>query len=213
MERRAEGTIASLSHEFESRWDREEAERRFKRHNNYMPIIAREPKGGNFVPAPPGTHAAVCVDVVDLGMLEVSFSGKTSTKHKIRIAWQIDEAMEDNRPFLCQKRYTLSLHQKAQLRKDLESWRGKQFSPEELEGFDVENLIGVHCLLNIIQEISAKDGKTYSNIASIMRLPKGMNPVQARDYVRVCDRMPDNGGAPLEDDSAFAGIGDDDVPF
>lgn len=199
-----------MATQLEHAWDREEAERRFRRHQTLMPIIAREPKGGNFVPAPAGTHAAVCVDVVDLGMLEVNFGGKTSKKHKIRIAWQIDEVMEDNKPFLAQKRYTLSLHQKAQLRKDLESWRGKQFSPEELEGFDVENLIGINCLLNIIQEVSPKDGKTYSNIASIMRLPKGMNPVQPRDYIRVCDRTPEDGGAPAEEEWQPT---DDDVPF
>lgn len=195
--------------ELEHTWDREEAERRFRRHREIMPIIAKEPKGGNFIPAPPGTHAAVCVDVIDLGMLEVNFGGKASKKHKIRIAWQIDEVMEDNKPFLVQKRYTLSLHQKAQLRKDLESWRGKQFSPEELEGFDVENLIGVNCLLNVIQEVSAKDGKTYSNIASIMRLPKSMNPVQARDYVRVCDRAPEE---QAQSDEPWTPT-DDDVPF
>jgi hypothetical protein len=172
-----------------------------------MPIIAKEPKG-NFIPAPPGAHPAVCVDVVDLGMLEVNFGGQVSEKHKIRLVWQIEEVMADNRPYIVQKMYTLSLHQKAQLRKDLESWRGKQFSPEELEGFDVENLLGVNCLLNVIQEVSTKNGKTYSNIASIMRLPKGMNPVQARDYVRVIDRTPEQAQAEGEWTPT-----DDDIPF
>lgn len=177
-----------------------------------MPIIAKEPKGGNFVPAPPGTHAAVCVDVVDLGMLEVSFGGETSLKHKIRLVWQIEEVMADNRPYIVQKMYTLSLHQKAQLRKDLESWRGKQFSPEELEGFDVENLLGVNCLLNVIQEVSTKNGKTYSNIASIMRLPKGMNPVKARDYIRVCERTPEEAKQAQPTEEPWTPT-DDDIPF
>ena len=175
-----------------------------------MAIIAKA-TGGSFVPAPAGAHAAVCVDVVDLGMLEVSFGGKTSHKHKIRIVWQISEVMSDNRPFIVQKRYTLSLHQKASLRKDLESWRGKQFSPEELEGFDVEKLLGIPCLLNVIQE--SKDGDTYSNVTSIMRLPKGMEAPKARDYIRVCDRTPENGNGQPHDDEAFAGITDDDIPF
>lgn len=199
--------------QLENTWDREEAERRFRRHREiHMPIIAKEPKGGNFVPAPPGTHAAVCVDVVDLGMLEVSFGGETSLKHKIRLVWQIEEVMADNRPYIVQKMYTLSLHQKAQLRKDLESWRGKQFSPEELEGFDVENLLGVNCLLNVIQEVSTKNGKTYSNIASIMRLPKGMNPVKARDYIRVCERTPEEAKQAQPTEEPWTPT-DDDIPF
>lgn len=176
-----------------------------------MAIIAREPKG-SFIPAPPGQHSAVCVDIVDLGMLEVTFGKETTNKHKIRIVWQIEEVMADNKPYIASKMYTLSLHQKSQLRKDLESWRGKQFSPEELEGFDVENLLGVNCLLNVIQEVSTKNGKTYSNIASIMRLPKGMNPLKARDYIRVCDRTPEQTNGQPQDE-AFAGITDDDVPF
>jgi len=197
--------------ELENSWDREEAERRFRRHQQLMPIIAKEPKG-NFIPAPPGQHSAVCVDVVDLGMLEVTFVKETTTKHKIRLVWQIEEVMADNKPYLASKMYTLSLHQKAQLRKDLESWRGKQFSPEELEGFDVENLLGVNCLLNIIQEVSNKNGKTYSNIAIIMRLPKGMNPLKARDYIRVCDRTPENSNGQPQDEAEWT-PSDDDIPF
>lgn len=206
------GWVRPWPSQLESTWDREEAERRFRRHQALMPIIAKA-TGTNFVPAPAGSHSAVCVDVVDMGMLEVNFGGKTSNKHKIRIVWQIDEVMADNRPFIVQKRYTLSLHEKATLRKDLESWRGRQFSPEELEGFDVEVLLGVPCLLGVIQQ--SKDGSTYANVSSIMRLPKGMNPLKQRDYIRVCDRPAEttNGQAPAEDDGAFNGITDDDVPF
>ena len=154
-----------------------------------MPIIAKSSGGGNFIPCPPGQHSAVCVDIVDMGLLEVKF-GKEAPKsqHKIRIVWQVEEVMADNRPFIVQRRYTLSLHEKATLRKDLESWRGKQFTAEELEGFDLEVLLGIPCLLNVIQE--KKDGSTYANVASIMRLPKVMTPIKQRDYIRVQDRTP-----------------------
>jgi hypothetical protein len=154
-----------------------------------MAIIAKSSGGGNFIPCPSGQHSAVCVDIVDMGILEVKF-GKEAPKsqHKIRIVWQVEEVMADNRPFIVQRRYTLSLHEKATLRKDLESWRGKQFTAEELEGFDLEVLLGIPCLLNVIQE--KKDGSTYANVASIMRLPKVMTPIKQRDYIRVQDRTP-----------------------
>lgn len=173
-----------------------------------MPIIAKA-SGGNFIPAPAGTHAAVCVDVVDMGLLEVNFGGKKKTQHKIRLVWQIEEDMEDGKPFIVQKRYTLSLHEKAALRKDLESWRGRAFTSQELEGFDVEVLIGIPCLLNVIHAV--KDGSTYANVSAIMKLPKGMNAPQPRDYVRVCDREPAQN--PPVTDQDFGGISDDDVPF
>jgi hypothetical protein len=176
-----------------------------------MAIVAKK-TGTIFIPAPGGTWAAVCVDVVDLGTLEVNYGGKSKKQHKIRLVWQISELMSDTKPYIVQKRYTLSLHDKAQLRKDLESWRGKQFTADEEEGFDLEVLIGIPCLLNVIQV--KKESDTFANVAGIMRLPKGMEAPRARDYIRVVDREPeDGGGGQLEDDSAFAGITDDDVPF
>jgi len=177
-----------------------------------MPIIAKA-SGANFIPAPPGAHAAVCVDVVDLGMLEVSFGGKTKQQHKVRIVWQIEEVRADNKPFSVSKRYTLSLHEKAALRKDLESWRGKAFTAEELEGFDLEMLLSKAALLNVIQQ--TRDNSTYANVASIMRLPKGMSAPTPSDYVRVCDRTPSEAEAvpPEYGDGVVDSISDDMVPF
>ena len=67
------------------------------------------------------------------------------------------------------KTYTLSLNEKAGLRKDLTSWRGRDFTSEELEGFDITNILNVYCMLNITT--SEKDGKTYTNISAITPLP------------------------------------------
>ncbi len=179
-----------------------------------MAIIAKA-SGSNYVPAPEGTWSAVCVDVVDLGILEVAFGGKKKKQHKIRIVWQIEEVTKDNKPYTAQRRYTNSLHEKASLRRDLESWRGRKFTEHELQGFDVETVIGVPCLLNIIQE--AKGGDTFANVASIMRLPKGLPPLTARDYIRVIDRKPEmqdeDQSAEQRGDANEFGITDDDVPF
>jgi hypothetical protein len=179
-----------------------------------MPIIAKS-SGANFTPAPEGTFAAVCVDVVDLGMLEVTYNKQTKKQHKIKIVWQIDEVMEDGKPFLCQQRYTLSLHEKSRLCKDLEAWRGRAFTDAEVSGFDVETVIGVGCLLNIIHNKTS--GSVYANVSSVMKLPKGMKPPAARDYVRVVDRPPQQPGAPADEPTPawdnHADITDDDVPF
>jgi hypothetical protein len=150
---------------------------------------------------------------VDLGVLNVEFGGKKKMQHKIRIVWQIDEVMPNNKPFIASKRYTLSLHEKATLRKDLESWRGRPFTDAESEGFDVESVLHVPAFLNIIEE--KKDGKTYSNVVGIMKLPKQMGPPVSRDYIRVCDRevAPTQADSTLAPPPDFEGITDDDVPF
>ena len=67
-------------------------------------------------------------------------------------------------------------------------------------------------LLNVIQQ--TRDNSTYANVASIMRLPKGMSAPTPRDYVRVCDRTPSEAEAvPPEYGDGGPAITDDDVPF
>jgi hypothetical protein len=155
-----------------------------------MAIIATVGDSKSFAPAPAGVHQGVCVDVVDMGLMKVEFGDAVKEQHKVRIAWQVDELMEDKRRFIVQKRYTLSLHEKSSLRKDLESWRGQPFTDEELKGFDLEKLLGVNAFLNIVHVV--KDGRTYANVASIMPLKKGMAKItEADNYVRVKDRTPD----------------------
>jgi hypothetical protein len=114
--------------------------------------------------------------------------------------------MENGKPFLVRRRYTCSLHEKATLRRDLESWRGRAFTDKELQSFDLETLLSVGCLINVIHE--ARNGSMFANVASVMRLPKGMTAPVQRDYVRVIDRPP------AETDAADDGFeNDDEVPF
>lgn len=149
-----------------------------------MPIIAKG-SSGKFEPCPAGVQQAVCCDVVDHGIQPTPWGDKW----KVDIRWQTAETMADGQPYLVNKRYTLSLNEKATLRHDLESWRGKAFTESEVMGFDVEKLIGVNCLLNIVHKQGSKGG-TFANVNSIMPLAKGMKAIQVHDdYVRVCERV------------------------
>ena len=174
-----------------------------------MAIIAKN-SGGDFINAPAGTHQAVCIDVVDLGIVKTEWQGKTKEQHKIRIVWQLNESMPDGRPFISSRRYTLSLSEMSALRPDLEAWRGRPFTEQELEGFDVETVIGANCLLTIVHE--QKGGKTYSNVKSVAALVKGMPKIEPHSgYVRVCDRPKEQqpgGNGPQPD-----ALQDDDIPF
>ena len=70
--------------------------------------------------------------------------------------------------------YTLSLNEKANLRKTLEGWRGKPFTPEELKGFNIASVVGAPCMLNIIVAQSKTDGHSFNRIAGVSRVMKGM---------------------------------------
>lgn len=169
-----------------------------------MAIIAKKPES-NFTPCPEGLHQAVCVDVVDLGIQKSAYG----EKHKVEVRWQTEmENEEAQRRFQLRKWYTLSLHEKASLRKDLECWRGRKFTEDELHGFDLEKLLGANCQLQVIHNIT-DDGKTYDNIQAIVPHNPKLPKLAADNYIREKDRAKahGNGHAALSNDL------DDTVPF
>jgi hypothetical protein len=176
-----------------------------------MPIIATASESKNYTPAPEGTHHAVCVDVIDKGMQPNKFKDG-ALQHKIDVAWQLSETRDDGKRFVVYKRYTLSLNEKANLRKDLESWRGKPFTREEEMGFDVEKLIGVNCLLNVVHKQNADKTKTFANVVSVMPLLKGLPKIAPDGYERHEAAAPEHQDEPQEAVSVEE-LTDDDIPF
>ena len=144
-----------------------------------MALIAKETGSGDFTPIPEGMHHAICYGIYDLGTHFSEKFGKSA--HKVLILWEIPNIRIDvevggevkNLPKSISKQYTLSLNEKAILRKDLESWRGKRFSKDELGGFDLARLIGANCQLQILHH--EKDGRVYSNIQTIVPVMQGMS--------------------------------------
>lgn len=150
-------------------------------------LTASASSGASFAPIPEGTYTAICNMLVDLGM-QFNEAYK-NTSRKVLIGWQIpDETIEidgKDEPRTISNRYTLSLGEKASLRADLAAWRGRDFTPQELEAFDLRNIVGAPCLINIIHKES--NGKKYANISSIMALPKGMTKPQMSGTPTVFD--------------------------
>lgn len=177
-----------------------------------MGLIVRD-GGKSFTPAPEGQHSAVCVDIIDLGMVETTWNGKTKQSHKCRIVFEISEENEQGQRHTVREQFTASLSEKAALRKFLESWRGKPFTDDELKGFDLEALWCAPALIQVVHQ--ARGDKTYANISSIMKLPKGVGRLEpSKGYIRQKDRPTENGsnghgdGAPPVDDDGF-----DPLPF
>ena len=144
-----------------------------------MALMAKsDGEGKHFDPVPEGPHIAVCYLVADLGTHHDDRYDKDT--HRVLIGWEIpDERITITRdgeeldlPRVISQRYTLSLHEKANLRKDLEAWRGKRFTDKELGGFDLQQVLEVGCQLQVIH--TQKEEKTYANIGALMALPKGV---------------------------------------
>lgn len=150
-----------------------------------MAIIVSANEGGSYTPIEEGTYMALCYGLIDTGDEYSEQYDKCSPK--FLILWELVGAgtinidgREINRSI--SKSYSKSLNAKSNLRKDLRAWRGREFTEDELKRFDMVNILGAPCQIQIINQTS--NGKVYSNIAAIMNLPKGMpRPQPTQDVV------------------------------
>lgn len=143
-----------------------------------MGFTAKDTGNGDFKRVPPGAYIGRCYAIIDMGTQVNEQYAKSA--HKVQLRWELfgeDEAGQpltvtiDSKtmPMTISKSYTLSLHEKAGLRKDLAAWRGKDFTADEAKAFDVSKLLGAFCMVNVTQ--SENNGKTYSNVAGLTPLP------------------------------------------
>jgi hypothetical protein len=181
-------------------------------------ILKEEGKVFDLVPA--GQYLGVCVDFVDIGMVETSWRGEKRMTHKCRIVFELAETNpKTGDRYIAGERFTASLSEKANLRAFLEQWRGQPFTADELKGFDTEKLIGANAYVQIVH--NAKDDKTYDNINSVMKPMKGTARLEpSGKYQRVKDRPKPsgNGTGPLtgEEPPHPAEVAEEDlstVPF
>lgn len=145
-----------------------------------MGFTATDSGGGNFKRVPAGAYIGRCYSLIDLGTQLSSGQYGEKLQHKIQIGWELFGEDEQGQPLTVEvdgkempmtikKSYTVSLHEKAALRKDLAAWRGRDFTDEEAKAFDVSKLMGAYCMVNVTT--SESNGKTYSNVAGLTPLP------------------------------------------
>ena len=133
-----------------------------------MSLISRDQGGKDFKLAPQGTHLARCYLLADIGYQETNFG----TKLQVVLGWEFpSELLDDGRPMIIYKTYTNSMNEKANLRKDVESWRGKKLTETEAGGFDLRNVLGHACQLSIVHNVSGD--RTYANIFAVTGILKG----------------------------------------
>ena len=133
--------------------------------------------GGNFTPAPAGLHRAVCISYVDIGTHDEEYQGETKERSSVALTWELPDEMIDvkgeQKPQVVSKFYTKSLHEKSTLRHDLASWRSIDFTDEELEGFDLDNILGKACQVNVVHA-PRNAGGVRAKVTAVLPLSKGM---------------------------------------
>ncbi len=134
-----------------------------------MSLIVKD--SGDFELPPAGNWIGRCYGMIDLGH-QYQPRWEKSTAQIVMLVELLDDDTrhKDGSPMTVNKIYTASLSEKAHLRSDMESWRGKRFTAEELAGFNVSKVCGQYGLFNVVH---SEDGK-WANILGITRVPKQM---------------------------------------
>jgi hypothetical protein len=142
--------------------------------------ISTQKNSNNLSPIPTGTYLARCISVIDLGTQEDFWDNKLRHLQKIRLTWETPSELkvfkEENgkQPYVISKEYTASLSPSSHLKRDLENWKGRAFTQEEIDNFDSDNLLDKVCQIQVMHK-QGKEGKIYPVISGIVSVPRGMS--------------------------------------
>ena len=71
-----------------------------------MSYVLQSKVGGDFKPHPEGIHPALCVDLIDLGLVESEWQGQRRLVNKLRLVFETEQRGEDGRNCIITKTFT-----------------------------------------------------------------------------------------------------------
>ena len=149
-----------------------------------------------------GMVSAVCINVVDGRYVKTTYMGQDKGyQRKIFILWEIAQRIKEGQfagqHMVIAKEYTFAVGERANLRIDLESWRGKKFEERKnADGtitlltekkqneqiikipFEVDMLIGANCIL-YLEDVGKN--KPFIKPTKVMKFDNKYTPVN-REY-------------------------------
>ena len=135
--------------------------------------------GGNYDPAPQGNHVARVYRIIHIGTIMEAYMGENKLVNKVQIGFELPNETkvfkegEEAKPISLTQEYTLSMHEKANLRGVITGIIGTALTDGEAEAFDIEDLMGKECMINIVHKTSAS-GNVYAKLQSASPIPKGL---------------------------------------
>lgn len=134
-------------------------------------------QGGEREQPPTGARVARLYSIIDIGTVNVTFKGETKFARKVVFTWELPTCLmtgkykpeAKGKPFSVSTRLTRSLAPSSTLRGLLRSWKGRDFTKEELAAFNPRNLLGKSCQVVLVQ---SADGQ-YINVDNIIPLAEG----------------------------------------
>ena len=127
---------------------------------------------------PSGSYPARCISMIDIGTIPYEWQGEKKSRTVIRLKFELPtltkvfNSDKGEQPYVIERQFTKSLHEKSALLPFLNNWRGKALTSDDCQSFDLGKLLGAECMLSIVH--NSVGDKTYANIGGISTLPKGL---------------------------------------
>lgn len=179
---------------------------------------------------PEGSHVARTYSLVELGTIP---GYQEKLQHKIRLSFELPNELhefkegEGEKPFSISQEYTLSVNEKANLRKLLHSVVGKSLSDSEAEAYNLEDLVGKPLVVTVVHKKG--DRGEFAVIEGTSPIMKGTEvPEQVNKSVLltflsfdkgVFENLPDfirekiESSLEYKNEKEKKGLNDDEIPF
>ena len=162
---------------------------------------------GDFTPHPETENPvlATIVDITPPKEREKTWQGQTQKVQEVKIVYETAVEDEEGKRFcLWSRGYRVDgrdpLHEKANLRQDLKKILGRDLTAKELEGFDLESLLGKTVKLMIEHEHTERG--TFARITLLKAAKEGEVLKPSGTYKRVKDREEKDASYKRADDKA-----------
>ena len=148
-----------------------------------MTLFVSANNNSNSYLVPEGSHIGIINAIVDEGTHYSDLYKKNS--HYVRIRFELPEERIEikkdgktiSEPRFISRRYTFTLHEKSSLKKDIEGAMGRGLAPDELERFNLSQVLGMNCQVTV-KHTQNTSGETKARVAGLSALHKSMDEVK-----------------------------------
>ena len=186
-------------------------------------------KTGDFKQVPAGIFPAICWAVIDIGHQDGPYGVKPQLVLCFEFPTETVIVDGQEKPMIMTEFYSATIGKKARLRSDLEGWRGRSFSEQELQGFELKNVLGKACTITTFENENgrtrikaigpAMKGQEYRQHNPSLWFDLDVHGVRSADFDKVPEWIREiigkrvDASEPPRAQDDDPGFPDDDVPF
>lgn len=145
-----------------------------KVNNMPIPTLINSASAANYTPCPEGSYQGAIVRVYYVGTQINTYNPTYKPQGKLVLVFELDEPTpEGNGNYRLSKTVSMALGDKSGMYKLFKPVLGSSY-PQEGQSWNPESLLSLKVMVNVAHTV--KNDKTYVDISSLGRIPRGMAP-------------------------------------